>query len=220
MIDRMSGRVALLLVTVALLLVLLLGWFVLISPQRSKASKLDSQVGETNIQLDAVTSLLQGPVGRESLAELKVAKIAVPDDPKMSQILRQLSAAASTAGVSLDSITPQPLVPLSGAEVVPMMLSVTGHYFAIQRFLRVLRTEAALRGNKLHATGRLYSVDSIQFTGTAAPATATGQSSGGSTGLIQAALAVNAFVYDPAAVSTAVPTTTDTTTTTAASPTP
>ena len=61
----------------------------------------------------------------------------------------------------------------------------------------MLRTEAALRGDKLHATGRLYSVDSIQFTGAAAPATSTGQSSGGSTGLVQAALAVNAFVYDP-----------------------
>ena len=43
-----------------------------------------------------------------------------------------------------------------------------GHYFAIQKFLRILRSEAVLRGDKMVATGRLYTVDSIQFTGSGA----------------------------------------------------
>ena len=37
MIDRMSGRVALLLVVVALILVFLLGWFVLVAPQNGES---------------------------------------------------------------------------------------------------------------------------------------------------------------------------------------
>ena len=69
MIDRMSGRISLLLVSGALILVVLLGWFVLIAPQRSKAAKLDSEVGQVNVQLAAVTSLLQGPIGKQSLAD-------------------------------------------------------------------------------------------------------------------------------------------------------
>src|SRR5260221_3761264 len=74
-IDRMSGRISLLLVGAALILVVLLGWFVLVSPQQAKASKLDSEVNQTNVQLQAVTSLLQGPVGRESLASLRISEI-------------------------------------------------------------------------------------------------------------------------------------------------
>jgi hypothetical protein len=210
-IDRMSGRVALLLVVVALILVFLLGWFVLVAPQTAKASKLTTQVDETNVQLQAVTSLLEGPIGRQSRASLLVSKIAVPDDAKVSQILRQLSAAASSAGVELDSLAPQPLVPTTGAEVLPITMNVKGRYFAMQSFLRKLRTEAGLRGDKIYANGRLYTVDSIQFTGQA-PTTTTGQT-GGSTPIVSAAVALNAFLYSPTAVAGA-PTTTDAGTTT------
>lgn len=210
MIDRMSGRVALLLVTGAIILVLLLGWFILVAPQQSKASKLNTQVNDTNVQLQAVTSLLEGPVGRQSLAALRVSKSAVPDTAKMSQILRQLSAAAGTAGVELDSISPQAAIPLTGAEALPMSMTVKGHYFAIRNFLRILRSEAVLRGGKVHAKGRLYTIDSIQFTGQGPVASSTGQSTS-SNGLVQAALAVNAFVNAPALVAgAAAPTTTTT----------
>ena len=122
MIDRMSGRVALLLVVVALILVFLLGWLVLVSPQTAKASKLTTQVEETNVQLQAVTSLLQGPIGRQSRASLRVSKIAVPDDAKVSQILRQLSAAASSAQAvpaQEQAQTVSPLLPLSPSPLLP-----------------------------------------------------------------------------------------------------
>jgi Tfp pilus assembly protein PilO len=210
-IDRMSGRVSLLLVTIALLLILLLGWFVLISPESKKATKLGSEIDQTNVQLQAVTSLLQGPIRRESLASLRVSKTAVPDDAKMSQVLRQLSSAASAAGVELDSVAPQPLVAVSGAEALPISLTVKGRYFAIQSFLLDLRKKAVLVGDKVRANGRLYTVDSIQFTGQAPAADGTG----GSNGDVQASLALNAFVYAPTALApTSAPTTTDTTATT------
>jgi hypothetical protein len=204
----MSGRVTLLLVSTALILVILLGWFVLVSPQHSKASKLGAQVDQTNVQLAAVTSLLNGPVGRQSFAALRTSEIAMPDGAKMSQILRQLSGAAAASGVELDSVAPQALVPVSGAQALPLGLTVQGHYFAIQHFLRILRSKAKLQGDKVHATGRLYTIDGIQFTG-GGTAPTTGQA-GGSTGLVSAALTANAFVYQPTAV--AAPTTPATTT--------
>lgn len=220
MIDRMSGRVSLLLVTGAMILVLLLGWFILVAPQRAKATKLNSEVNDTNVQLRAVTSLLEGPVGRQSLAILRVSKTAVPDTAKMSQILRQLSTAAFTAGVELDTISPQAALPLTGAEALPMTMAVKGHYFALQNFLRILRSQAELRGDKVHAKGRLYTVDSIQFSGQGPVTSSTGQSAAAD-GLVQASLAVNAFVNAPAVVP-GVPdptTTTDGATSTAAPPT-
>ncbi len=204
MIDRMSGRVSLLLVSVALIMVVLLGWFVLIAPQRSKAAKLDSDIGQTNVQLAAVTSLLQGPIGKQSAAALRVSEVAIPDDTKMSQILRQLSASASAAGIELDGVTPGSLVAGTGAEVLPITMNVKGRYFALQSFLRDLRSKAVLDGETIRATGRLYTVDSIQFSGQGS--SAAGESGGG---LVQATLAVNAFIYAPTAVPTA-PTTTTT----------
>ena len=136
---------------------------------------------------------------------LRVSQIAVPDDPKMSQILRQLSASALAAGVELDAITPGSLIAQTGAEVLPMTMTVKGRYFALQSFLRDLRSKAVLAGDTIKAKGRLYSVDSIQFTGQGS--STTGQSAGS---IVQATLAVNAFVYAPTAVPVA-PTTTDTT---------
>jgi len=222
MIDRLSGRVALLVIVVATLTIVLLGWFVLISPERSKAAKLDSQIGDTNTQLASVTSLLNGPAGRQALVTQRVLQKALPTtDPRVSEILRQLSAAASASGVELDSIVPGALAPGAGTETLPISLSVKGHYFGLQRFLRLLRASADVHGNQVQATGRLYTVDSIQFSG--GGAVLPGQSSGSN--VVTGTLTLNAFVYDPSAVAVApvAPTTTSsdatsTTATTAAAP--
>ena len=117
MIDRMSGRVSLLLVSVALILIVLLGWFVLIAPQRSKAATLDSQVSDTNVQLQAVTSLLEGPVGRQSLATLRASQTAVPDDAKMSADSAPALGGGSQGRSRARWCHSQALIPVQGAEV-------------------------------------------------------------------------------------------------------
>ena len=216
MIDRLSGRVALLVVVVAALLVVLLGWFVLISPERSKADKLDSQIGATNTQLASLTSLLNGPVGRQSLISTRLFQKAVPNDPKESQILRELSSAASNSGVELDGISPGALVAGTGSETLPITLTIKGHYFAIQSFLRQLRTAADLHGSQVRANGRLYTVGSIQFTGGQSPSSTPGQASTGSS-VIGATLALNAYVYSPTSTAVAPTVTTPTATSTSAS---
>ncbi len=210
MMDRISGRVALLVVVVASLLVVLLGWFVLISPEKSKADKLDAQISDTNTQLAAVTSLLDGPAGRSSLVTARLFQKAIPDDARVSQILRQLSAAAAQSGVELDATSPQPLLPGAGSETLPISLTVKGHYFGLQNFLRLLRTSADLRDGQVKATGRLFTVGGIQFSGTQPTQGQT--ATAGRSSLIQATVALNAFVYSPtSAVAPAVaPTTTST----------
>jgi type IV pilus assembly PilO-like protein len=222
MIDRLSGRLALLVVVVATLAIVLLGWFVLLAPERSKAAKLDSQIGDTNSQLQSVSNLLNGPVGRQSLVTSRLFDRALPAQTKMSQILRQLSTAASASGVELDSITPGALLPGAGTETLPISVSVRGHYFGLQKFLRLVRSAADLSGDQVRATGRLYTVDSIQFSGGGVPQTGSSGGSGGSS-IINGTLALNAFLYDPSSVAAApaapaTPTTTTDTSTTTASP--
>jgi hypothetical protein len=205
MIDRINGRLALLLAIAGLLILLLAGWFVFVSPQRSKAAALDTQIGDTSVKLASTKAFLRSPAAHQSVADLRRLGVAIPDDVKMSEILRQLAWASRVSGVSITSITPSAPVASNGAQALPIALGVTGHYFRIGKFMHLLRTRAEVKDGKVHASGRLYGIDNIAF-------------SSGDKGLITATLALDAFVYGttpaPTSTSTADATSTTTTTTT------
>lgn len=209
MLQRISGRVALLMVVMVVLLVIIIGWLGFVEPQRSKAAKLDGQIADVQLQIADNNKLLAGPIRRESLAAVRKAQAAMPDQARQSQILRQLSAIARTAEVQLSSVTPGSPVVGTTDEALPLSVTVNGHYFAIQRFLRLLRASADLRNGKLVGNGRLYSVDSIGFAGPGTGAAGSGA------GVIAATLAINAYQNLGAAAAIAAGTTTPTTTTAA-----
>jgi hypothetical protein len=199
MIDRINGRLALLLAVLGVLLLVLLGWYALVSPQRSKAATLDGQVSQTQAQLAATHAFLRSGSGPKSVAELRRLRVAVPDDVMMSTILRQLSWAAGRTGVRIDSVTPSPAVASGGGQAVPIGLSVQGHYFHLAKFMHLLRRMANVTGGRVHASGRLYAVDGIQF------------SSGERGGPITATIALDAFVHGAAPAPAVAPGTTPTT---------
>jgi Tfp pilus assembly protein PilO len=120
----------------------------------------------------------------------------------MSDILRELSRAAGKTGVRLDSITPATPVPAAGAQAVPITLSVSGRYFRIANFMHELRTRARVEDGNVHARGRLFAVDNMAIAKGATP------------GLLQATLALDAFMTGgaPAQPSTAPGSQTTTTT--------
>ena len=200
MTKRISGRLALVLAVLLVLVVVLAGWLALVSPERSKAATLDGQIGAANAKLVSTQAFLRGPASKQSVKDLALLRRAMPDDTRMSEIMRQLSWAAGRSGVHVDSITPSAPVATSGAQAVPVALSVTGHYFRLAKFMHLLRTRADVKNGKVHASGRLYAVDNIAF------------STSAKGGLITATIALNAFKYGAAPVVTA-PATTDTTTT-------
>ncbi|MEJ7568475.1 MAG: type 4a pilus biogenesis protein PilO [Gaiellaceae bacterium] len=187
MIDRLNGRAAVGIAAVGLLLVVLVGWFGVVSPQWSKAAELSVQIDDAELELAATQALIDGPILRLSTAQLTTLRKAIPDELQMSEILRQLSRASAGSSVRILGITPAGLVASGGAEVVPITVAVEGRYFGIQKFLRLLRTRADLKQDKVRAAGRLFGVDAIQFAG-------GGTAEGGSS-LIQASLTVTAFVF-------------------------
>jgi Tfp pilus assembly protein PilO len=206
MTGWMTGRVALLIIAVSALIITLLAWFAFIAPQRSKASDLDVQVAGTETQILDAQNLLRGSTRKQSLAAVRQLQGVMPDQIKMSQLLRQLSGVATTSQIELDTITPTAPTATTGPEAIPIAVQITGHYFAIQRFLRLLRSSADVRNGKLSSTGRLFTVDSIQFTG------------GAVGGVVTANLKINAFLYSTPTAVTPVTTTPTSTTATAASP--
>jgi hypothetical protein len=192
----------LLIIVVATLVVILVGWIGFVSPQRSKASSLGAQISNTELQIADNQKLVAGPTKRQSLAALRKLQAAVPELANQPQLLRQLSSMARTSDTELDSIAPG--APLAGVstESLPLAVSVKGHYFAIQRFLRLLRASRDLRNGHLVGHGRLYTVDTISF--------ASGSGGSGAPGVITATLAINAFLSAATPAVTATPTTTTT----------
>jgi hypothetical protein len=202
--SRINSRTAIILSVVGVVAVLLLGWYVLIAPQRSQGAKLDTQISAADAQLAESQALLKSSVQSQSRAEYNAAVRALPDNIQMSQIIRQVSAAVGASRIELDSMTPAPPAATVGAETVPISLNLKGRYFALQKFLKLLRQSADIQNGKISSKGRLYSVDSIQYTG-----------GSGTGGVISAAVLLNAFVYGGAPPATAAPSSTATTTTAA-----
>jgi hypothetical protein len=206
-IAGISGRIAALIAAAVVFLVLLIGWLLLISPQRSKAAQLSTQVSATNDKVAATQAYVSNPATRQSIQDLKRLRRVVPDDPQVSHILRQLTAAARASNVSITSITPGAVTPTSGGQSEPIGLTVNGHYFGLSKFMHLLRSQVVVRGTKIRGSGRLYSVDSIQFSGGGVAAGSTG----GDGNVITATLTANAFFFSSTAAPPAAPVTTTTT---------
>jgi Tfp pilus assembly protein PilO len=193
MIDRLSNRTALAIGVVGLLAVVLVGWFAVVSPQRSKASELEGKIAEGRTALALAESLNRADARRSTSVEARALARAMPAETQMSEILRQLSSAARKTRVRVNSVTPQPAVPLSGYEAMPMSVVVEGRYFGIANFLGLLRTKTRVSDDAVRGKGRLYSVDQVQFAGSSEEE------------FLQATMTINAYRFGGAAAAAATP---------------
>jgi len=98
--------------TVAVVLVVFAaGWFFLVSPKRSEAAGLTSQQQQQQDANAALRTKLQMLRSQsQGLAEqrrrLAAATAALPDDPRLPDLVRELTGNARRAGVDLVSIAP------------------------------------------------------------------------------------------------------------------
>ena len=162
---KINGLTALVLSALAVVVVAGVGWFMLISPQRTKAISWMRSVLRSTPSLPLIVVLVSKPSETKTKATLAAAKRALPDNPQVSEILRQLAGFAAKSRTELDSISPAAAVAGTGAETIPISLQFRGRYFGLQQLLRLMRTSASSTGGKITATGRLYTVDSIAFGG-------------------------------------------------------
>jgi Tfp pilus assembly protein PilO len=187
MIEKLSQRTAIAIAAVGLVAVILVGWFAVVSPQRSKAAELQGKIDESNSALMLAEALNNGGQKKATAKEARALVRAMPDQARMSQILRQLSGAAKSTRVRVNSVTPLANAPLTGYEAIPMTVMVEGRYLGITNFLGKLRTQVRAADEQVRAKGRLYSIDSVQF------------DSNSDKRLLQATLTLNAYKYGSAA---------------------
>ena len=202
--QKITPRIQIAIVAAGVLLILLLGYFVLVSSEKSKASSLSKQIDSTMTEISVARTASHQ--SRE-VQPIKVATLfrltkAMPDATDMAGILLQLNLVASQAGISFDSIRPGNSALLTGYQAVPITIQFTGNYYGLVDFLLRLRGLVDVQNGELSATGRLFAVDTLNFNegadgfpqvaatlvvdafvyGTGAPASSAGTAPAGTTG--------------------------------------
>jgi Tfp pilus assembly protein PilO len=148
-----------------LVLAAVASYFLLISPQRSKAAELKKEADATRAEVTRLRQLAQQVQNTEPIrvADLFRMTKAMPSEVDMPGMILQLNRIARETGIRFDSITPQAPAEANGAQTVPINLMFQGNYFELADFLFRLRSLVSVRGGTLSATGRLFVVNSVSF---------------------------------------------------------
>jgi hypothetical protein len=152
-------------VVAGLLLVAVVGYFAVVSPQRGKAADLKKQIASTQKQIDDARALV---AKAKNAQKVKVADIfrltkAMPDNPDEAGVLLDLNHIAKATGIEFNSIAVDPSTTLSGYQVIPLRLEFVGNFYALTDFLFRLRNLVDVRRGALDARGRLFAVDQLSL---------------------------------------------------------
>lgn len=208
---KFSRRSAVFLIIGGDLLLLLLGWVLLVSPQRHTAATIARATQAAEVQITEAQKVAQRattPVAVPKQPEIRTAALyqlaeAMPSTTDMPDMLLEIDQVARAAGVTVLSITPGLLSPGDGYGTLAVSLSLSGDFYSLTDMLYRLRTLVTVRHGEFNASGRLFDVGSVALNG----------GSGGKQ--LTATVTINAFVYGAVTATAAPPVlpSTDTTTT-------
>ena len=210
---KLKGKGAIFLIVGGDVLLLLLGWFMLIGPQRAtvtaivqatSAAEVQIQAAKTPVKVVKPAAIVQPEIKTADLYSL--AK-AMPSTEDMPNVLLQLDQIARSSGVKLSSISPGPSSPSGAFSTTAINLAFSGDFYSLTDMLYRLRSLVSVHNGALQTSGRLFAINSVGFTPTGVGAD------------LNATVIVDAYVYGGAPVTPVAPpvpaaTSTDTTSTT------
>ena len=172
------------------------GYFMVVSPKKAESDRLGEEIAVVSTELASALAATKVQVDTQPIAVADIFRLAtaMPSTPDMPGILLELSRIADESGIRFESITPRPAVPAADYQVVPIDVAFDGSFYALSDFLFRLRTLVTVRRGELHATGRLFSVASVDFA----------ESDRGFP-MLGATLSLNAYVYGLDSAPSAVP---------------
>jgi hypothetical protein len=149
----------------AVLVILLAGWFLLVSPQRSRGADLDKQIAEVEAQVSQARLAQSQASNFEPIraADLFRLSKAMPAENDMSGVLLELSKVAGETGIVFESITPSGTTSAGTFRVQPIEVVFSGDFYSLSDFLYRLRNLVAVQKGRLIASGRLFAVDRLSF---------------------------------------------------------
>ncbi len=180
----LSKRDRIVLAVVAAAAVLGAFYMLALKPERQQAASLGSQIATQRQAL--VTAQQSYTVGRAAQAALKsdgqqwaALKLAVPAQSDIPALLRTLQKSADAEHVAMQSLTLAGASATSSATTapatsgtttsaatpVPIQLTFSGGYIALNKLVSKLTGLVAISGGKVHATGPLLSIGSVNLSG-------------------------------------------------------
>jgi Tfp pilus assembly protein PilO len=179
------------------ILLLLMGWFLLVSPQRSTAKSIQTSVLATQAQIEEARKPITqpGPITQPKQPEIKTAYLyklskAMPMTQDMPNLLLELSQVVRTSGVDLASIAPSPP---DATGMTGITLAVSGDFYSLTDLLYRLRTMVSVHDGALDVTGRLFTIKSVGLT-----PSGTGKTINGN-------IALNTYTFGAASAAAAAP---------------
>jgi Tfp pilus assembly protein PilO len=173
------------------LVLLLLGWFMLVSPQRATARSNATAVQATRVQIEQARAPVVKPTAatQPKQPEIRTAYLyklskAMPTTTDMPNLLLELTQVVRSAGVQLLQISPTPTDPTTGATAIT--LAVTGDFYSVTDLLYRLRSLVAVHNGALDVSGRLFSITTVGLT-----PSGTGRT-------LNASVVLNAFTFGAA----------------------
>jgi Tfp pilus assembly protein PilO len=140
------------------------GYLLVISPQRSKAKDLTGQIVAAQQQLQAAQLASQvKPQADPRVDELFRLTRAMPATSDMPGILLELSRVADETGITFNSITPAQPTGAGSYSALPIEITFGGNYYELSDFIFRLNNLVAKHDGKLNVNGRLFTVNSVDF---------------------------------------------------------
>jgi Tfp pilus assembly protein PilO len=187
-ISSMSPRTLQIVAGVTVLVFAAALWFVLVAPKRSAAADAESKLADAQLRLSEAQAAANRPRGSGAPVSdvFRLAK-AMPASTDQPGLVLEIARLADRTGVTLRSFTPETAAAaIGGPTLIPLTVSVGGSYAQITSFLRATRELVSVRRGKIHATGRLFTIQSV----TLAESAAHGYPK------LDASIVLNAYVYD------------------------
>ncbi len=163
---NVSNRTAIALGGAALALVLLGLWFVVVSPKRSEAAKLQSDVAAAEAELAQKKADLANPSAALTVRTSDVFRLAkaLPEDANVAAVMLDVDRLAARHGLTLEGFQPTVQIPVTGYYAQPLTLTVQGRFGKVSRFLGDVRKLVTVKKGRLVVDGRLYSVTEVRLT--------------------------------------------------------
>lgn len=150
-------------------LLLVMGWLLLVSPQRSTAKSIARSANATEVQAQEAKRPSKGSstvIEQPKQPEIRTAYLyklskAMPMTADMPNLLLELSQVVRASGVQLSSISPSPIDPTG---VTAINLTVSGNFYSLTDLLYRLRSFVTVRDGALDVSGRLFTIKTVGLT--------------------------------------------------------
>ena len=164
--ERLSStRARIALGAIGLLVVVAAGWFLLVSPQKSKANDLAQSVESAQQELAVRRAAIERPSAAVTVRASDTYRLtkALPDTVDMAGVILDVNRVAKAHSLAFKAIAPTAPVPGIGYNAQTLTLELQGRFSDVSGFLGDMRGLVRVRKSTLDARGRLYSVTSVDL---------------------------------------------------------